>query len=84
MYYFILAISCCVQYKILEANTSSIFSNPSEKNAVTLFKKWRSVNDEDDEDTLNILLSVPAASGSVSYAKERKSRGPNGFHESGW
>ena len=39
-----------------------------------IIKKWRSVNDEDDEDTLNILLPVLAASGIVSDAKERKTR----------
>ena len=33
-------------------------------------KKWRSINDEDDEDTLNILLPVLVASGIVSDAKE--------------
>ena len=31
MHHFILAISCCVQYKILQANSSSIIANPSQK-----------------------------------------------------
>ena len=47
-------------------------------------KKWRSINDEGDEDTLNILLPVLVTSGIVSDAKQRKSRGPNHFRESGW
>ena len=45
-----------------------------------IIKQWQS----DDKDTLNILLLVLAASGIGTYAKERKSRGPIRFRESGW
>ena len=46
-------------------------------------KKWRSVTGEDDEDTLNIFLSILAASKIISDTKERKTREPNRFLESG-
>lgn len=50
------------------------------KLTIMIQKKWWSVNDEDNQDTLNILLP---GSEIVSDAKERKSRGPNRFCESG-
>ena len=50
------------------------------KLTIMIQKKWWSVNDEDNEDTLNILLP---GSEIVRDAKERKSRGPNRFCESG-
>ena len=37
-----------------------------------IIKKWQSVNDKDDEDTLNILLPVFAASGIASDGKKGK------------